>query len=52
MKKKEAIEQLITDFKNRLIANGYTSIDNLGDDMDTEIAKALKINLSRKGSND
>lgn len=43
MTRKEAIEQLINDFINRLIARGETDVDTIEDETDRKIARALKI---------
>jgi len=47
MNKREAIDQLIADFTNSLIAQGLTSIDDIDNDLDRKIAKALKITLAK-----
>jgi len=47
MTKKQAIERLILDFQNRLIAFGYDNTENIEDDLDKEMAKALKIDWQK-----
>jgi len=48
MTKKEALKQLANDFKNNLIAQGITDIENIEDETDRGIAKALKISLQNE----
>ncbi len=49
MTKTKALAQLTLDFQNNLIAKGYRDIKDIDDDLDREMAKALKISLLEKG---
>lgn len=46
MTKKEAINQLVSDFHNILITRGFNSIDEIEDDLDKEMAIALKVKFN------